>query len=228
VSEGEARAGRRGNGLSAAAYSLLAACSPQVADAVLAALAGEGIAAYAVPHAGDVGGYLEVHPPTAPTARVWVDASAVDRARVVLATLLPEERDEEAAWQEIVSALRRDGAGGPPPWPSAEDLPAAARRLPPPERLPAPEPPAAPGEADHFEPPPPPPLPRVRGATAYGVAAVVGGALVLVVPTIAGDPVGSELSILAVLAILGGFATLVARMREGPPTDSGPDDGAVV
>jgi hypothetical protein len=27
---------------------------------------------------------------------------------------------------------------------------------------------------------------------------------------------------------MAGFVTLIARMKERPPTDSGPDDGAVV
>jgi hypothetical protein len=33
---------------------------------------------------------------------------------------------------------------------------------------------------------------------------------------------------LAVAAFVGGFATLVIRMGDKPPRDSGPDDGAVV
>jgi hypothetical protein len=39
---------------------------------------------------------------------------------------------------------------------------------------------------------------------------------------------GGDLIWLAILAILGGGAALVYHVKEGPPTDSGWDDGAVV
>ncbi len=246
---GEARAGRRSNGLRAAAYAVLAECEPQLVDALLEALRTAGVAAYAAPYAGSVGGYLEVRAPDRPLARVWVDAISVEAARGVLARereLTLDTPDEEATWREIVAALRLDGSDGPPRWPTAEEVPGGGpprvvRRAAPaqPERpRPLAEPAAgpvlepvlepAPELADeHFEPPPPPPLPRVSSTTAYGVAAILAGALVLLIPTMAGDPVGPALLVLAIAAVLGGFATLVLRMHEGSE-DSGPDDGAVV
>lgn len=246
---GGARGGRQSNGLSAAAYEVLADCDPQVASALLTALLEAWVAAYAVPYAGSVGGYLDVRPPSRPLLRVWVDAAAIDVARAVLAEHLgpatgpaAAPADEDAAWAEIVASLRRETPEGPAPWPTAEGIAGRSRSTPgaPPPRPvagprreptdPTPEPDAADPDLpdEHFEPPPPPPLPRVAGASAYGSAAIVAGFLVLVVPTMAGDPVGPGLLVLAVVAIVGGFVTLVARMRAGPPTDSGPDDGAVV
>jgi hypothetical protein len=39
---------------------------------------------------------------------------------------------------------------------------------------------------------------------------------------------GGSWTFIAVVAVLGGLASLVWNMRNGPPTDSGWDDGAVV
>lgn len=238
--------------MSAAAYRVLTECEPQIADALLTSLAQDGIAAYAVPYEGSIGGYLEVHPPERPLARVWVDARAVEAARRVLDARyavppVPPAEAEHEAWQEIVAALRRPGPDGPVPWPAAEATgPHSAGR--PPDKAagslparplagaPSPDPPpgtAEPAEdlesqEDHFVPPPPPPVPVPRGPSAYGIAAVIGGCAVLLVPTMAGDPVSPALLVLAIVAIVGGFLTLVAGMRQGPPTDSDPDDGAVI
>lgn len=256
------RAGRHGNGLSAPTYAVLAQCEPQIADAVLGTLAAEGIAAYAVPYAGRVGGYLEAYPPDRPLARVWVDSSVVHAARDVLAeryqvSAEPPAVAEDAAWRDIVAGLRRPGPDGPVPWPAAEDLatprsssaPGSDAAGLPPIRMIGMPPPAAPrsvqpgprtsetasgpgGPAEpadeHFVPPPPPPVPVPTGAMAYGIAALIGGFAVLLVPTMAGDPVGPALLVLAIVAIVGGFGTLVARMRAGPPTQDDPDDGAVL
>ena len=244
--EGEPRAGRRSNGLSAPAYAVLADCDAHVADALLDRLATAGIAAYAVPFGGSVGSYLEVYPPTTPLVRVWVDATGIDTARAVLGHLAAPP-DDDAAWREIVASLQGDSAPGGSPWPAAEDV--AVEPAPPESPRPATVPRvirraeddlsahAARGhiadvahdaDDEHYVPPPPPPAPRLRGATAYAVAAIFAGVALLVVPTLAGDLVSPGLKVLAVLAILGGVATLVVRMREGPPTDTGPDDGAVV
>lgn len=255
---------RRGNGLSAAAYGVLAHCEPQIADALLRSLAEKGIAAYAIPYEGNVGGYLEMYPPERPLARVWVDSTAVPAARALLQTQYagtaePPAVAEEAAWEEIVASLRRPGAEGPVPWPDAENLalprtatpktdpstgaaggPAAisdpvgpagpvAPTLPGDDGGPTATPEPADDDVDeHFVPPPPPPVPVPTGPSAYAVAALVGGALVLLVSTLAGDTASPALLVLAIAAIVGGFVTLVAGMREGPPTDSGPDDGAVL
>jgi hypothetical protein len=245
---GQTRGGRRSNGLTATAYDVLTQCEPQIADALLQALATAGIAAYVMPYEGSIGGYLEVHPPVRPLARVWVNSAAMAPARELLAAryAIPAEPPavaDDAAWQEIVASLRRPGPQGPIPWPDAENVtqqqapstgtdgPHAVAR--PPATAPSapPERPATfPDDPDdeHFVPEPPPPVPVPTGPSAYGIAALIAGSIVLLVSTMAGDQVSPTLLVLAIAAIVGGFVTLVARMRAGPPTDSGSDDGAVI
>lgn len=224
--EAEPGRGRRSNGLPAAVWVALGDLDPRVAGALLERLFGHGIAAYAAPayDADPIGGSA----PTPPLRdRLFVDATAVAEARAVLAAeTRPVPIDEETAWQQIVASLRREEPTGLAPWPSAEEAGRPARLV---RRVePVAEPLPEPAEEEHFEPPPPPPLPRVSAGSAYAIAAILAGVAVLIVPTMFGDPVGPALLVLAVAAVVGGFAGLVSRMRNGPPTDSGPDDGAVV
>lgn len=76
---------------------------------------------------------------------------------------------------------------------------------------------------DHFRPPPPPPIPRLRPATLCGLALIALGIVVLVTGF-----QGGEFGILGVVAIVAGVGVLVWHMKDGPPTDSGWDDGAVL
>lgn len=78
-----------------------------------------------------------------------------------------------------------------------------------------------------YTPPPPPPLPSVSKYTAAAVLAILAGVVLLVFPTVL--PVGHGLTVLLGFAgILGGFVTLVWRLRPGDDEDDDPDDGAVV
>lgn len=95
--------------------------------------------------------------------------------------------------------------------------------------------PAAPGPRDysppeedegHFVPPPPPPLPRVDSTTKFAWIAVLGGPLLLFLMVVLQQPVAWWMIVLGVGGFLGGFATLVARMKDGDEDD--PDGGAVV
>jgi hypothetical protein len=81
---------------------------------------------------------------------------------------------------------------------------------------------------DHYVPPAPPPLPRLDPITKGAWAALFGGPLYLLVAVMADWQVPSWAAFCAVAAFVGGFATLVVRMGDRPPRDSGPDDGAVV
>jgi hypothetical protein len=81
---------------------------------------------------------------------------------------------------------------------------------------------------DHFVPPVPPPLPRLDPVTKGAWAALFGGPAYLLAAVMMGWQVPSWAAFTAVAAFVGGFATLVVRMGERPPRDSGPDDGAVV
>jgi hypothetical protein len=77
----------RDNGLPAQEWTHVADLDPRVADAALAALRTAGVAAYAVPHPGHAGPYLDVQLPDRPTDRLYVEAGARERAAAVLAEL---------------------------------------------------------------------------------------------------------------------------------------------
>lgn len=90
------------------------------------------------------------------------------------------------------------------------------------------EDPAPVGDAEHFEPPPPPPLPVPDTVGRFAWAAVLGGPLFLVVTALLRLDVAGWPGFLALSAFVGGFVTLVARMKDRPDTDLDGDDGAVV
>jgi hypothetical protein len=79
---------------------------------------------------------------------------------------------------------------------------------------------------EHFVPDPPPPLPRLRRGTRWALASILAG-VVLIVGRAFWDTIPDAVA-LGVLAVVGGFIGLVAMMREDRPSDSDPDDGAVV
>jgi hypothetical protein len=83
-------------------------------------------------------------------------------------------------------------------------------------------------DGDHFIPPPPPPLPTLDPVTKGAWVALFGGPGYLFVAIMLGWSVPGWAAFCAVAAFVGGFATLVVRMGDRPPRDSGPDDGAVV
>jgi hypothetical protein len=247
----------RDNGLGAdrpISYTVLADLNPPVADAMLDMLRREGIAAYAAPSPGSRGLLMDVRYPDGPVDRVWVDSDALDAARAVLERHLGQRTagsgesggapplDEELAWQQIVESFDLPSADPVPRWPADEDVDASSvhfgRRRSDRENSQAvlsfaneeeedPEPRYAEDE-DHFVPPPPPPLPQARPATKWAIASMIGGVAMLVVSTSTDVQDASVLAFLGVVALVAGFVTLVVNMRDTPPTDSGPDDGAVV
>ena len=81
---------------------------------------------------------------------------------------------------------------------------------------------------DHFRPPPPPPLPKPDRIGRFAWAGAVGGPALLVLAALLGLRLEGWVGLLAVGGFMAGFVTLVARMKDRPPPDSGPDDGAVV
>jgi len=92
--------------------------------------------------------------------------------------------------------------------------------------VPAPLPPA--GDDEHYVPPAPPPLPRLDPVSKGAWVALFGGPGYLLLAVLLGWVVPSWAAFGAVAAFVGGFATLVVRMGDRPPSDSGPDDGAVI
>lgn len=148
------------------------------------------------------------------------------------ATETPTRYDRRPVEPPSDDPTRQPGdTGGPRETPNPPPRPQqprhAADRTPPrrPEP-PAPEP-APDDDDDHFIPPEPPPLPPLRAGTIGALALFAIGILLLVVPGVIGlaPRIGTPLGL---IALSGGVGWLVLRMRQGPPPDSGWDDGAVL
>ncbi|MGW7578246.1 hypothetical protein [Streptomyces sp. NPDC054765] len=81
----------------------------------------------------------------------------------------------------------------------------------------------------HFTPPEPPPLPQADVTTKFAWLAVIGGPLLLVAMMLLQQPVTWWITVLGIGGFLGGFATLVARMKNDDEDDNDlPGSGAVV
>ncbi|MFI9818460.1 hypothetical protein [Saccharothrix variisporea] len=142
--------------------------------------------------------------------------------------------DVDATFAEIVAGLEREGVGRT--WPDATDSfedddteaePAKPTR---PEGQPAVA--TADDEDDddpddHFVPPEPPPLPALRAGTIAALLIMLLGVVLLVAPGLFGltSAIGTPL---ALIVLCSGAGWLVLRIRNGPPPDSGWDDGAVL
>ncbi|MGN6333580.1 MAG: hypothetical protein ACTHOD_18345 [Motilibacteraceae bacterium] len=83
-------------------------------------------------------------------------------------------------------------------------------------------------DVDHYVPPPPPPLPRTDAVTRWAWTGLVGVPIAAVVASLLGWQLDGYLLVFVALSFIAGFVTLVARMKDRPPIDDGPDDGAVV
>src|SRR3954470_757746 len=175
-------------------------------------------------------------------------------AKVLKPPLLPEpppaatspDDDPDEVWRQIVEAWTRDSDDPVPPWPVSEDVDEAAPRRREPadpdrpqprrrrtdepveEALPAWLEPEALDDDGHYVPPPPPPVPKVRRHTVGAVVALVVGLVLTFAPELIGQVQSVGLGIVGIALMLGGAGALVWHMRDAPPTDSGPDDGAVV
>lgn len=327
----------RENGLRAAAYVAVVDLHPQVADAMLSALAANGVAAYATPVPGSRGLLMPAQFPTGPVDRLYVDRDAQDAAAQVLDAHLDEARDElehvpsepptrdagkgatdrpdgaTSAVADVPAApTRSDGSVGtddtgdtrgdthgddhgdahgdtdlpdaempgevataePPDtpttrretddgapgrrapdhvdddtwgrivasfhggsadraWPESEDVssPTAERTEPTVVRRPlvnpAPATPARVDPADRFVPPLPPPLPMADSTTRMAWAGVVGGPLLFLLALLLDWQLASWAQLAGVAGLVGGFITLVARMRDDNDGHGG-DQGAIV
>ena len=146
-----------------------------------------------------------------------------------------ESADPDAlAWESIVASYDEPSAPVGH-WPASEDLdtpwePATREPSVAPEPTDEDEDEHEYVDADegHFVPPPPPPIPVVHPLTLWSWIALIGGIVALLGAPLLGYELSGGWALLAVLLLVGGFVSLVARMRDSPPTDSGPDDGAVV
>ncbi|MFF3497615.1 hypothetical protein [Streptomyces sp. NPDC003247] len=95
--------------------------------------------------------------------------------------------------------------------------------------------PGKPSEADldeddegHFVPPEPPPLPAADTTARFAWLGVVGGPVLLLLSVLLGWEMTWWLATVGIGGFLGGFATLVARMRTDDEDDGDPGSGAVV
>lgn len=241
---------RRDNGLRAPSYARLDDVETHLVDELLDRLRQAGVAAYSAPTLGRRGPYGDTVPPVGPSDSVYVDAAHRTTAREVADRYLREVRDD-IAWSDIVAGFNIDLHDEVPRWPVSEDIDEESAREPAPGASIGPtigfdslrdatpvSPVVRPDDDetrrgdddpdDHYQPPPPPPLPDIDRVARFAWAGALGGPLLLVIAALAGLQLEGWVGLLALLAFMGGFVTLVARMKDRPPTDSGPDDGAVV
>ncbi len=251
VASGDPRHGRRDNGLVAAEYAVAGDVDPRVGEHLLDLLALDGIAAY-------LGPTTDLHPvtrtttlPDRPTDRLYVDRAHLAAAQAYLNQLAEERRestDVDEAWAAIVAGFNAD-VGPHRSWPAAEDVPddepAPGRR---PDRAATgsaavASPPGdeatlldgldtfgahLPDDEEGYTPPPPPPLPKPAVPTVLGVLGILAGLILVLNPDLLSIGAGGAM-LLGFLAIVGGFVTLLLRLRPGDEDDDTyPDDGARV
>jgi hypothetical protein len=193
-------------------------------------------------------GFVQPVPRTAPTKVLQPPTLPEPPARTgaVVPTDLPATSDD-AVWQQIVESWGTDLDAPVPPWPVSEDIDnarptiadeaATSRRL---RRrsdpdlgddddgLPAWLEPDALEDDGHYVPPPPPPIPKVRRNTVGSLVCLTVGLILVFAPNLLGQVQSVGLGVVGIALMLGGAGALVWHMRDAPPTDSGPDDGAVV
>lgn len=229
---------RRDNGLPAASYIRVVDVETHVVDGLLDRLREEEVAAYVAPAPGHRGPYGDTVLPGSPSDTVYVDSERTEHARGVVQRYLHEVR-EELAWAAIVAEFDSPTDARLAQWPVSEDVDDAAE--PPAGTSTEPAPPAAPAPGalgdrwrsgatreDHFEPPPPPPLPVPDTINRFAWIAVLGGPLFLVAASMLRLEIAGWMGLLALVAFMAGFITLVARMKDRPPPGVDGDDGAVV
>jgi hypothetical protein len=245
------------NGLDAEMWLPLADVEAPLTEHVLETLAEEGIAATAVPSGSEDAAGLNPSGATGrwsgPAYRISVDGRRRKEARGIIERLLPELRaelaearrkSEDDQWSQIVAAYEQE-----PPAPrrgpaaGAADAGAADPEAATDADADAandewddvrPTPPSVPAELtalddeEHFVPPEAPPIPTADAVTRTAWTGVIGGPLFLILATLFGWGADGLPGLLAVIAFVGGFVTLVARMKDRPSLDESGDDGAVV
>ena len=171
---------------------------------------------------------------------IFVDAEAVERARPIV-----ERSSEDAEWASLVeqfnqpSAPGHDGGDDPVPrWPASEDVDEkyeplidvpAGMAVEDPLEDEEDEKPAAKADDphEHFVPPEPPRGPRLDWISRLAWLGLIGGPLLLIAAAVLDFGTG-RITTIAIVGFIGGFLTLVIRMKDRLPPDDTPDDGAVV
>ena len=154
-----------------------------------------------------------------------------------------ENPSDDEVFRQIVAGFSSETTDPVPRWPVSEDLDFTSPSDDAPRRrrsdragsdeqdddgLPAWVEPAALEDEGHYEPPPPPKIPWPRPRTIGAVLMVVLGFAAIFAPFALGLSDDALSLLLGLVLTIGGAAILVFSMRDAPPTDSGPDDGAVV
>lgn len=145
-----------------------------------------------------------------------------------------KQTDVDAAFAEIVAGWEQahgrtewPGENGPEGQDAAGETDLAVEPI-------EPDPPAETADVEdeepaedegHFVPPEPPPFPRPQPQTVGAGVLFALGLLLLIAPEKIGFSAQTGL-VFGLLAISGSIVWLIARLRQGPPTDSGWDDGA--
>ncbi|GGO09185.1 hypothetical protein GCM10010116_18590 [Microbispora rosea subsp. aerata] len=153
------------------------------------------------------------------------------------------QSDEDEVWRQIVASFNEtaENASGEQPWPDRENVTEerdagdgspgdaapgdGARDA---EETGREQPSAPAADDDHYIPPPPPPLPQGDLLSRLSWLALFGGPAYLLLAALLDWPMDGWIVFTAVSAFIAGFVILVVRMGDGPPADSGWDDGAVV
>ena len=154
--------------------------------------------------------------------------------------------DIDSAFAAIVADFALSAPQGTPgvnPWPASEDLEDEPAAVPIPPVLPIERREGTvrriviagiePGDSGDDEPdeggyvpPEPPPFPRGDLVARLAWGAVIGGPVFLLIAALLWRSLPTAMLLVALLAFVAGFVTLVARMPPDHPDD--PDDGAVV
>ncbi len=249
--------GRRNNGLGAGSFLSVGDVDPRVGEHLLDVLYLNGIAAYLQPTVDHDSFTRAVSLPGQPTDRLWVDRGRFDDARHLVTTEVEEAGhtpapptasspvEDDAAWEQIVATFDTDDSPAVAPWPVNEDddddkktdaapaaKPAATAR---PTRLAdevveqgdSPAVPEGDDEEEGYVPPPPPPLPRMSKHTMVALGIIVFGVVMLFAWRVL-DISARQGTTLGFLALIGGIGYLFWNLRDGPPAEDRPDDGAVV
>lgn len=230
----------RDNGLTATSYTSLGGIDPLVAEPVLDALKAAGIAAYCENQSEARTPEEAEEPVRIPVGydEIFVDAEAVERARPVI-----DRSTEDAEWQSLVEQFNKPSAPGHDSgeetvgrWPASEDVddkyeplidvPAGLTVE---EKKTEDEPPRkkADDAHDHYVPPEPPRGPRMDWISRLAWLGLLGGPLLLILAALLDFGAG-RITTIAVTGFIGGFLTLVFRMKDRLPPGDGGDDGAVV
>ncbi len=148
--------------------------------------------------------------------------------------------DHSDAFERIVADFGTETDDPVPRWPVSEDVSPdtssvveptePSRDLPTPvtEPLPAWLEPEALEDDGHYQPPPPPRLPRPHVRTVVAVGMLLLGLVVMFAPFRIGLDDSTTFLLLGLALTTGGAGLLIYWMRDAPPADSRPDDGAVV